>query len=112
MAMTPRRTSARTEPRRTLTLRRDELGGRAPHAGRGTDTDDARQEAGDDEVQAGLAALDGAEASALGHALATLGTSAYGVCTDCGVGISAARLALEPEAMRCLLCQIKAESAA
>lgn len=37
---------------------------------------------------------------------------AYGLCTDCGKSIAAARLAAQPDAIRCLGCQVDYEKQA
>ena len=42
-------------------------------------------------------------------ALQRLETPEYGVCADCGVNIPYARLAVEPSATRCVVCQDRAE---
>lgn len=44
-------------------------------------------------------------------ALARLDEGTYGTCLDCGTTISAARLAVRPEASRCVECQAKSEVA-
>jgi DnaK suppressor protein len=45
-------------------------------------------------------------------ALQRIEDGTYGTCTDCGTTISEARLAVRPEAARCVECQSKAEDAA
>jgi DnaK suppressor protein len=45
-------------------------------------------------------------------ALQRLDDGSYGTCVDCGTQISEARLAVRPEAARCVECQSKAEDAA
>ena len=40
------------------------------------------------------------------EALHRVDTGTYGVCTDCGEKIPAARLRAKPEAIRCVECQI------
>ena len=39
------------------------------------------------------------------HALARLARGTYGVCVECGATIPAARLAVRPQAARCIACQ-------
>ena len=43
------------------------------------------------------------------EALHRVDTGTYGVCTDCGEKIPAARLRAKPEAIRCVECQIFCE---
>jgi DnaK suppressor protein len=43
------------------------------------------------------------------HALDVLETGGYGVCEDCGVPISKARMAFRPESTKCLPCQRAAD---
>ena len=50
-----------------------------------------------------------AELSQVDAALRRIEAGVYGLCTDCGVAIPAARLHAAPEAMRCIACQQKAE---
>jgi DnaK suppressor protein len=45
-------------------------------------------------------------------ALQRIEDGTYGTCVDCGGPISEARLAVRPEAARCLDCQSRAEAAA
>ena len=52
-----------------------------------------------------------AELEALDAALARLDAGTFGLCTDCGAAIAAARLQAMPEASRCLSCQAKTEQA-
>lgn len=50
-----------------------------------------------------------AHLAAVDAALARIDAGTYGVCTDCGAHITAARLHANPEAARCVHCQEKAE---
>lgn len=60
----------------------------------------------------GLATLDREvdELAAIEAALERVRTGDYGVCTECGQDIGAARLAASPEAERCIGCQTQFES--
>ena len=42
-------------------------------------------------------------------ALRRIQDGTYGICADCGKRISAARLQVKPEAMRCVACQTEYE---
>lgn len=44
-------------------------------------------------------------------ALARLEAGVYGECVDCGEDIGVARLEANPKALRCIVCQQKAEAA-
>lgn len=57
----------------------------------------------DDRESIGLRAVDAA--------LARIEAGRYGECTDCGADIPAARLQAAPEALRCLACQTRLETA-
>ena len=75
------------------------------------DSHDASQHAPDREVE--LARSD-RELQALGQidlALARIHQPEYGLCGDCGEPIAAARLALEPWALRCVACESARELA-
>ncbi len=50
-----------------------------------------------------------AELTAIDAALSRIDAGTYGLCTDCGVSIPAARLQASPEAQRCIACQQQAE---
>jgi DnaK suppressor protein len=51
------------------------------------------------------------ELEAVEAALQRIEAGTYGQCADCGVQIPPARLAVAPEATRCIACQAKAEHA-
>jgi DnaK suppressor protein len=44
-------------------------------------------------------------------ALQRIQDGTYGICTDCGKRIPAARLQVKPEAKRCIVCQTEYETA-
>ncbi|KRH99943.1 TraR/DksA family transcriptional regulator [Curvibacter sp. PAE-UM] len=56
-----------------------------------------------------LDARESAELDAVDAALKRIEAGTYGVCTDCGTDIPAARLHAAPETPRCLACQDKLE---
>lgn len=61
------------------------------------------------ELEFTLDARESAELDAIDAALRRIEDGVYGVCTDCGVDIPAARLHAAPETPRCVSCQAKAE---
>ena len=61
------------------------------------------------EIEFALDDRETAELSQVDAALRRIEAGVYGLCTDCGVAIPAARLHAAPEAMRCIACQQKAE---
>jgi DnaK suppressor protein len=72
--------------------------------------DTASELADSDRENAILEAADG-QRGQVQAALARIENGAYGICVDCGQKISEARLAVRPEAARCVDCQSKAEAA-
>lgn len=56
-----------------------------------------------------LDARESAELDAVDAALRRIADGRYGLCTDCGVDIPAARLHAAPETPRCLDCQTRLE---
>src|SRR3954453_16783365 len=64
-----------------------------------------------DRENALLEAAEG-QRSQIRTALKRIDEGTYGSCVDCGGTISDARLAVRPEAARCLECQTRAEDAA
>lgn len=56
-----------------------------------------------------LDARESAELEAIDAALQRIQDGVYGVCTDCGVHIPAARLHAAPETARCIACQDRLE---
>ena len=63
------------------------------------------------ELEFALGERETAELAALDAALSRIEAGGYGLCTDCGIPIPAARLQASPEASRCIACQEKAEQA-
>ncbi len=73
------------------------------------DYDDAPQRAMDREVDMALSEIDTQELAAVGRALARVQADDYGLCVDCGGGIPFDRLKVEPQALRCVVCEAKRE---
>ncbi|QKO23121.1 TraR/DksA family transcriptional regulator [Rhodoferax sp. BAB1] len=61
------------------------------------------------ELEFTLDARESAELDAVDAALKRIEAGTYGVCTDCGTDIPAARLHAAPETPRCIACQDKLE---
>jgi len=61
------------------------------------------------EPEAASLAHDVTELRAVEAALARLHTPDYGLCDDCGGQITYARLYVNPVAVRCVGCQVRAE---
>ncbi len=61
------------------------------------------------DLEFALDARESAELDAIDAALKRIEAGTYGVCTDCGVDIPAARLHAAPETPRCIACQEKFE---
>jgi DnaK suppressor protein len=61
------------------------------------------------ELEFTLDARESAELDAVDAALKRIEAGTYGVCTDCGTDIPAARLHVAPETPRCISCQDKLE---
>jgi DnaK suppressor protein len=80
----------------------------ADHFGR--QTEDSRAQASTErELEYALDARESAELDAIDAALSRIESGVYGVCTDCGIDIPAARLHAAPETPRCIACQDKFE---
>jgi DnaK suppressor protein len=80
----------------------------ADHFGR--QTEDSRAQASTErELEYALDARESAELDAIDAALKRIESGVYGVCTDCGIDIPAARLHAAPETPRCIDCQDKFE---
>jgi len=76
----------------------------------GERSEDSRaQMATERELEFTLDARESAELDAIDAALKRIEDGVYGVCTDCGVDIPAARLHAAPETPRCIDCQDKFE---
>ncbi|WP_088285825.1 TraR/DksA C4-type zinc finger protein [Ideonella sp. A 288] len=69
------------------------------------DGDDGPQRDADREVDFAMTDREGAEFAATEQALARLAAGTYGECADCGADVPYARLALEPQALRCVACE-------
>jgi RNA polymerase-binding transcription factor DksA len=91
------------ELRRALELRRDALVGELER-----DAERVREERFTEVSQAELA-RDSEELRAIESACRRLADGTYGVCVDCGAEIGFERLHAEPEAPRCLECQVRHE---
>ena len=77
----------------------------------GQPEDSRAQLATERELEFALGERETAELDAIDAALARIEAGSYGLCTDCGATIPAARLQASPEAWRCIPCQEKAEQA-
>ena len=73
------------------------------------DADDARQRAGEHEVEAIVSDIDSEEFNDLRNALQRIHGADYGLCVDCQVSIPFDRLLLEPQTLRCTTCQTNYE---
>ena len=73
------------------------------------DADDARQRAGEHEVEGIASDVGSNEFKALGDALQRVHRADYGLCVDCQVAIPFDRLQVEPQALRCAPCQDRHE---
>ena len=69
------------------------------------DADDARQRAGEHEVEGIVADIDSGEFQAISDALQRVHRADYGLCVDCQEAIPFERLQIEPQALRCARCQ-------
>jgi DnaK suppressor protein len=92
---------------------RQHLGGesRAEHAREVLlqDGDDAPQRDADREVDFARSDRDTLLLAQIDAALQRLADGDYGLCTDCGEAIAAARLQLSPQAPRCVACETELE---
>ncbi|MDP1567246.1 MAG: TraR/DksA family transcriptional regulator [Polaromonas sp.] len=75
----------------------------------GQPEDSRAQVATERELEFALGERETAELTVIDAALVRIEAGTYGLCTDCGVTIPAARLQASPEAWRCISCQEKAE---
>ncbi|QDL53002.1 TraR/DksA family transcriptional regulator [Rhodoferax aquaticus] len=73
--------------------------------------DSSAQVATERDIEFALDAHETQELMAIDQALERLAAGTYGQCIDCGVAIKAGRLAVAPEAARCIHCQEKSELA-
>jgi RNA polymerase-binding transcription factor DksA len=69
------------------------------------DLHDASQRLGEEEVEDAVADIDSREFNAVTHALQRIHGADYGLCVDCHAAIAFERLELEPQALRCAVCQ-------
>lgn len=69
------------------------------------DGDDATQRDAEREVDFARTDRDAVSLAEIDGALQRLATGTYGLCTDCGAEIPAARLKLSPQAARCVACE-------
>lgn len=93
------------------TLRGGEVGraqASAEHFG-GQKEDSSAQLNTERDLEFSLDARESAELDAVDAALQRIEDGSYGVCTDCGTDIPAARLQAAPETPRCIACQDKFE---
>lgn len=77
--------------------------------GQAQDQDPRAQAATERELESALDEHDSAEINAIEAALKRMDAGVYGLCTDCGVAIPAARLRAAPEVPRCIECQQRRE---
>ncbi len=80
----------------------------ADHFG-GQKEDSRAQLESERDLEFTLDARESAELDAVDAALKRIEAGTYGVCTDCGTDIPAARLHAAPETPRCIACQDKLE---
>jgi DnaK suppressor protein len=71
----------------------------------GEDTDDAPQRANEREVDITLSQIDLQELAAIRNAQQRIDDEDYGICVDCRQAIPFARLSIEPQALRCVVCE-------
>ncbi|MCA3236978.1 MAG: TraR/DksA family transcriptional regulator [Curvibacter sp.] len=72
----------------------------------GTREPDTRAQMGSErELEFTLDARESAELDAIEAALRRIEQGSYGVCTECGADIPAARLHAAPETLHCIRCQ-------
>jgi RNA polymerase-binding transcription factor DksA len=70
------------------------------------DADDATQLAGVHEVEGIVLDIDSDEFDAVNSALQRIQGKNYGLCVDCNMAIPFERLSVEPQAQRCISCEI------
>ena len=75
------------------------------HEGLMQDADDASQRVGAREVEDIVGDISSAEINAFSDALKRIHGSGYGICVGCQAAIPFARLSVEPQALRCAVCQ-------
>jgi RNA polymerase-binding protein DksA len=98
--------------RRTALTREVQVGAAKRAAERGDNVPDAGELAADSvarDVAIAEVDRDVAEIEAIDAALERLDRGTYGRCVECGAVIGASRLARQPEAARCVVCQLHRE---
>lgn len=61
------------------------------------------------DISSRLVEVETRELACIEESLERMKTGAFGICEDCGINISLARLNALPYATRCIRCQVKAE---
>ncbi len=104
----------RTELLAQLRAQRGGKVGRAEAAAeaRENESDDWAQAEAERDLSIALEERESAELVAIDAALRRVADGSYGLCTECGVSITTARLHANPTALRCVDCQDKQEKAA
>ena len=74
------------------------------------ESDDAPRRAAERELDISQSNVELNEVDAIGHALHRVYDDTFGACIDCARPIPFARLAVEPQALRCVNCQTLLES--
>ena len=119
MSLTPSRESLRQALlARAAELRRDlgqtlHDGGERSDLGlpnRNVEVDDAAVAESETNLDIASVQRDARELEEVTAALARLDGPDFGICTECGTAIPAARLAAQPQAARCIDCERSAES--
>lgn len=78
---------------------------------RAGESDDWAQANAERDLAIALGERESAELIAIDAALQRIADGSYGLCVDCGVAITTARLHANPTAMRCVDCQSRLEQA-
>ena len=100
----------------TLAQLRQQRGGHISRAEaaaeqRAAESDDWAQADAERDLAIALGERESAELIAIDAALQRIADGSYGLCVDCGVAISTARLHANPTALRCVDCQSRLEQA-
>ena len=103
--------SMRSDLLARLAEQRGESLSRADAAARSREqaSDDLAQADAEQDLELAMSEREQAELEAIEQALARLEAGEYGLCTDCGAAIGAARLSANPIASRCISCQTEHE---
>lgn len=75
------------------------------------ESDDWAQADAERDLSIAMEERESAELVAIDEALRRIADGSYGLCVDCGTGITTARLHANPIALRCVGCQEKLERA-